>query len=162
MSELYLPVQQPDEISIREREDAMGSYLMMFASFAIGLPLPIMNLIAAVVYYFTNRGKSRFVDFHITQSLLSQIPTTILNAILVGWTIQIFYYQDVFTDVYKGYLAMVIIANLLYISFSIYAAIKARRGQFYYFILFGPWAYQISHKNKELLNLNIENKPPRL
>ncbi|MCH8319303.1 MAG: hypothetical protein IIA88_12580, partial [Bacteroidetes bacterium] len=42
----YLPVPQPDEIPTREKEDAMGAYLMMFAAIAAGLPLPIINLIA--------------------------------------------------------------------------------------------------------------------
>lgn len=157
----YHEIQQPDDVSIREREDAMGGYLMMFASFAIGLPLPIVNLIAAVIYYFTNRRKSRFVDFHITQSLLSQIPTTLLNIVLVSWTIRNLIMEYEFTDLYKGYLVMVVLANLIYLAFSIYAAIKARRGQFYYFIFFGPWAYQITHKvvaNSEV----AENKPPKL
>ncbi len=162
MANTYYPVQQADEISIREREDAMGSYLMMFASFAVGLPLPIINLIAALIYYYTNRGKSRFVDFHITQSLVSQLPTTILNAILVGWTVRNFIMQHEFSDLYKGYLVMVIVANLIYLAFSIFAAVKARRGQFYYFILFGPWAYHISHKMKDTDQEPIVNKPPRL
>jgi len=65
----YHPVEQPDEIPIREREDAMGAYLMMFAALAAGLPLPIINLIAALVYFYINKGKSRFVRFHSLQSL---------------------------------------------------------------------------------------------
>lgn len=154
-------IQQPEEVSVREREDAMGGYLMMFASFAIGLPLPVINLIAAVIYYLTNRKKSRFVDFHITQSLLSQIPTTLLNIVLVSWTIRNLIFEHDFTDFFKGYLVMVILANLLYLGFSIYAAIKARRGEFYYFILFGPWAYQITHKVKEGAEQAV-NKPPRI
>ena len=62
--ELYHPVEQPDDIPTRDREDAMGAYLMMFAALAAGLPLPIINLIAALIYYFTNRAKSRFIEFH--------------------------------------------------------------------------------------------------
>jgi len=37
----YLPLPQQDEIPEREREDAMGAYIMMFAAFASSLPLPI-------------------------------------------------------------------------------------------------------------------------
>ena len=48
---LYHPVEQPDDISLRDREDAMGGYLMMFAALAAGLPLPIINLIASIVYW---------------------------------------------------------------------------------------------------------------
>ncbi|MFY0643112.1 MAG: DUF4870 domain-containing protein [Bacteroidia bacterium] len=162
MSKDYLEVPQPEEITIREREDAMGGYLMMFASFAVGLPLPIINLIAAVIYYFTNRGKSRFVDFHVTQSLFSQLPTTLMNAVLVGWTIRTFYYEIAFTDMYKGYLVMVVLANIIYLIFSIIAAVRARRGQFYYFIFFGPWAYHLCFKNKAVAQGEMVNKPPRL
>ena len=67
----FYPLPQPEEIAEREKVDAMGAYLMMFAAVAVGLPLPIINLIAAVVYYFVNRKKSRFIHFHCLQSLLS-------------------------------------------------------------------------------------------
>ena len=162
MSGAYHAVPQPEEISVREREDAMGSYLMMFASFAVGLPLPIINLIAALIYYYTNKGKSKFIDFHITQSLLSQLPTTLLNAVLVGWTIRTFVMELTFTDTYKGYLIMVIIANLIYLIFSIIAAVRARKGMLYYFIFFGPWAYQITFKDRQSHRTEPINKPPRL
>ena len=33
----------------------MGAYLMMFASLAIGLPIPLVNLIASVIYFLVNR-----------------------------------------------------------------------------------------------------------
>ena len=50
---------QPDEIPKREREDAMGAYLMMFAAWGARLPLPLLNLLAAVIYFFTNKKPSR-------------------------------------------------------------------------------------------------------
>jgi len=46
---------QPDEITRREREDAMGAYFMMFAAWGIGLPLPFLNLVAAGIYYGLHR-----------------------------------------------------------------------------------------------------------
>ena len=48
MSRIYAEIPQPEEVSTREREDAMGAYLMIFGALAAGLPLPIINLIAAV------------------------------------------------------------------------------------------------------------------
>ena len=101
----YHPLPQPDEISTREKEDAMGAYLMMFASIGAGLPLPIINMIAAVIYYYINRSKSRFVKFHALQSLLSQFPTSIINAIAVIWFVQMLI-RDIepFSDVFIGYL----------------------------------------------------------
>ena len=41
----YHPLPQPDEIEVRVKEDALGAYLMMFATAALGLPLPILNLV---------------------------------------------------------------------------------------------------------------------
>ena len=78
---------QPADITQREKDDAMASYLMMFASWAVGLPLPLVNLVASVVYYAVNRKSSKFVAFHALQSFLSQVPVSLLNAGVVGWGI---------------------------------------------------------------------------
>jgi len=168
----YHPVPQPDDIPVREREDAMGGYLMMFASLAAGLPLPIINLIAAIIYFYLNRSKSKFIKFHSYQSLISQIPTTLINAGLVFWSIRLFFYDSVKLDevfyvgseyeIYWGYLIMVIIANLMYMLFSLIAAFKARKGQFYYFLFFGKMAYHYAYFVRDNEDKNIVNTPPSL
>ncbi len=48
--ENFNPILQPNEIDILEKEDAMGAYLMMFAALGAGLPLPVLNLVAAIIY----------------------------------------------------------------------------------------------------------------
>lgn len=159
----YLPLPQPDEIPEREREDAMGAYLMMFAAVASALPLPIINLIAAVIYYYVNRSKSTFVHFHALQSLLSQLPTTFMNWGLLYWIIRIWITETLPNDDYfKGYLLMTIVANVLYVVFSLMAAYKARKGKMYYFLFFGKLSYEIvfSKRNGNNQKLTQENKPP--
>ncbi len=160
----YVELPQPHEISTREKEDAMGAYLMMFAALAAGLPFPALNLIAAVIYYYVNRSKGRFVHFHLLQSLYSQLPTTLLNMGLVFWTIRLIFFDYEITDLYWGYLAMVIIANIVYIIFSIIAAISARKGQFYYFLFFGKIAYArvFSATNPLYIKKEVCNLPPKL
>lgn len=158
----FQPIPQPDELDIREKEDAMGAYLMMFAALGAGLPLPILNLVAAVVYYYINKGKSLFVRFHSLQSLLSQLPTSILNVVAVFWGIRIIFLDFPFTDIFKGYLWLVGIANLIYIIFSIVGAVKARKGQMYYFIFFGRVSYQAVFKKEDKSEVNAVNKPPRM
>jgi uncharacterized membrane protein len=75
--------------------------------------------------------------------LYSQIPTSLINAGLVFWTVRIFFFKQLeVTPEYKGYIAMAVIANLLYFIFSLIAAVKARKGYFYYFLFFGKVAYQ--------------------
>lgn len=157
----YESIPQPDEIDIREKEDAMGAYLMMFAALGAGLPLPILNLIAAIIYYYINKGKSLFVRFHALQSLISQLPTSLLNAVAVFWGLRIIFLDYPFTDVFKGYLWLVGIANLLYVVFSLIGAVKARKGEMYYFILFGRLSYQSVFKKKSFEQNRIVNQPPK-
>ncbi len=157
----YHQLPQPDEIETRVKEDAMGSYLMMFATSAIGIPLPILNLIAAIIYYYVNRSKGKFVQFHTLQSLWSQIPVTLLNSGLVAWTIVNLVRDLDFSSFYWGYLVMVGVANLVYFIFSIVGAVKARKGLFYYFLFFGEIAYQQVYRIRpERLDSSPVNRPP--
>lgn len=138
----YHPLPQPNDIPTREREDAMGAYLMMFAAIGAGLPLPVINLIAAIIYYYVNRGKSRFVRFHSHQSLMSQLPTSLLNIGALFWVVQYFIFDNLkHKNALIGYVCMVVVANLLYFIFSIVAAVKARQGRMYYLPFFGHLAY---------------------
>jgi uncharacterized membrane protein len=163
----FFPLPQPDQIPEREREDAMGAYLMMFAAVAVALPLPVINLIAAIIYYFVNRTKSRFIHFHSLQSLLSQLPTTLMNWGLLYWSLRIWFFNSLeFDDYYKGYLLTTILANLLYLIFSIIAAVKARKGRMYYFMFFGKLTYQLVFSRSSSITYKgesgalYENKPP--
>jgi uncharacterized membrane protein len=159
----FYPLQQPEEIAEREKEDAMGAYLMMFAAVAIGLPLPIINLIAAVIYYFVNRKKSRFIHFHCLQSLLSNIPTTLINWVLVIWGLRIFFTDQVITDTFWAYAVFAGLTTLIYFIISIIAAAKARQGKMYYFLFFGKIAYEVAYRVRPIdnvLSTDPINKPP--
>lgn len=139
--DIVLP--QPDEIDIRQREDAMGAYLMMFAAWGAGLPLPFLSLIASVIYYYINKKKSKFVRFHALQSLLSQVPVSFLNAAGIIWLVTILLERRMFREWenFVTYIIFVALMNLVYLVFSIVGAVKARRGEFYYFIFFGKFAF---------------------
>lgn len=139
----------------------MGAYFMMFATAALGLPLPILNLVAAVIYYYVNRDKGRFVQFHTLQSLYSQIPVTLLNSGLLAWTIVNFVRDFEFSSIYWGYLAMTVAADLVYFIFSLVGAVKARNGIFYYFVFFGKVAYhQVFRIRTEGAAGEHRNRPP--
>jgi len=164
METTYYELTQPDQIPTREKEDAMGSYLMMFAALGAGLPLPIINLIASIVYYYMNKSNSNFVRFHTYQALISSIPLTLMNASGLFWGIRILFFDGwSATNTFKGYIGMLIMANLLYFVVGIIAAIKARKGLMFYYWFFGKIAYMhvfkvtINVANTELMNL-----PPKL
>ena len=161
----YHPLPQPGEISQREKEDAMGGYLMMFAALGAGLPLPIINLLAAVIYYYINKKSGRFVRFHTHQALISQIPTTLMNAIAIFWGLRIIFTDEwSLTSIYKGYLVAALIANLLYFIFGIVGAVKANSGKMYYLLFFGKISYHtvfLIRPNEENKENKIENLPPK-
>lgn len=161
--ENYYEIPQPESIDNHSKEQAMASYMMMFFSMAAGLPLPIINLIASFVYYSFTKKKGRFVHFHALQSLLSQIPLTLLNSYAVIRIIIILFTTSsfpAFSDAFIGYLITVGIFNLIYIVFSAIAAVKAYKGRMYYFIFFGRIAYHNTFRMKDEIMEEFSN-PPR-
>lgn len=161
----FIEIPQPAEIDNRQRERAMASYLMMFVNAGVGLPLPFINLIAAFIYYYALRKTSPFVNFHAYQSFLSQVPVTILNGVAVVLGIRVIFFDMPFTDPFKGYLITVVIVNLVYILFSIIAAVRAYQGRMYYFVFFGRVAYMDAFRRREEIieeRSNHVNKPPEL
>ncbi len=158
-----IKIPQPEEVSTRERDDAMAAYLMMFASWAIGLPFPLINLIASLVYYFVNKKTSRFVAFHAYQALIVHVPIVCVNAGLIVWIIVIAVSDLHFAGPFLAYLLFLIALNIVYIVYSIIALIQARKGRLYYMPFFGrlayahfygPWARDRERKDEWV------NKPP--
>ena len=154
----HIALPQPHEIPKRDREDAMGAYLMMFAAWGAGLPLPLLNLLAAIIYFFTNKKTSRFVSFHAYQSLLTQIPISILNASAVAWTLRNLYKDYAFSDYFWTYFIFIGLWNLMYMVFSIIACVQARKGRFYYFWVFGRIAFA-RYYGPDAVSLEEREKP---
>jgi uncharacterized membrane protein len=157
----YQQLPQPQDVTLREREDATGAYLMMFATVAIGLPLPVINMIAAIVYYFVNRSKGNFVKYHSLHSLYSQIPVSIINSTAVIWLIVNLVKDNDFTPGFWGYIIAAGVFNLVYFIFSIIGAVRAHQGRFYYFLFFGKLAYMQVFRVKHDSGAQAENKPPK-
>lgn len=157
---------QPGEIEQRAKEDAMGGYLMMFAAWGIGLPLPFLGLIASLIYYFINKKTSRFVAFHTYQSLLFHAFVSVLNAAVVIWGIVAMLSEKIsLGTAFYIYLIFAILWNLIYMIASIIACVKANKGQFYYFLVFGRMAFDKFYGQKALARQNgtdrKENLPPQ-
>lgn len=159
---------QPQEISKREKEDAMGAYLMMFAAMGAGFPFPLLNLLASIIYFSINKKKSRYVAFHSFQSLITQIPISVLNGVLLFWFIRILIMgMSLFNLQFFIYLGFVILWNLLYIILSITASVRARRGQLYYMLFFGAISFDKYYGEAALNRQNLygdkkiePNRPP--
>lgn len=157
----FHPLPQPEELAEREKEDAMGAYLMMFAAWGAGLPLPLINVIAAIIYYFVNRGKGRYVLFHCHQAMSTQVATGLVNAGAVFWSLRIFFSEHWHIQrYYVAYLLTAVIINVFYFGYSIAAAVKARRGQIFYFPFFGLLAYRAAFAVRDETRPSLANRPP--
>lgn len=131
-----------------EYEQASNSYLMAVISVMAGLPLPIINLIAAVGYYLGNRKSTYFVRWHCIQSIIGQALLIPFNSIAFGWTVGIILnnrysllYSDhdsdgvLVTNFYNGtssaywlYIYFIVLFNLIEFIAVIYTAAKVRKG----------------------------------
>ena len=104
----------------------------------VGLPLPIVNLIASVIFYFGNRRSAHFVRWHCTQVLAAQILTLAINVAGVYWTLGIVYGNAVVTNNYIAYIITIVLFNLVEFIATIYAAIQTRKGNHVSWWFFGP------------------------
>jgi uncharacterized membrane protein len=157
----FHPIPQPEELTTREKEDASGSYLMMFATTALGLPMPVVNLIASVVYYYVNKSKGRFVRFHALQSLYSQLPVTLLNSALVIWAVVNLVNDNPFTNIFWGFAITMGVINIAYFAFSMVGVVRARKGRFFYFVFFGKLSYAQVFRVREEKSQQPVNIPPK-
>jgi len=116
---------EPDE---HETETASSSYLMSLIAIIAGLPLPIVNLIATLIFYLGNRTSTYFVRWHCTQALLSQLSMLFINSYGFWWTISIIFTDETITGNYIAYIIVAIIFNLTEFIATIYTAIQTRKG----------------------------------
>ena len=118
-------VYEPGE---HEAEKASNSYLMSLIALLAGLPLPIINLLATLVFYLGNRKGTYFVRWHCTQALLSQFSVLFINSFGFWWTISIVFTSQSVTDNYIAYIIAALIFNLTEFIATVYTAIQTRKG----------------------------------
>ena len=114
--------------SEHEAEAASGSYLMSLVAVVAGLPLPILNLLATVIFCFSNRRSTYFVRWHCTQALLSQFSMLFINSAGFWWTASIVFQGASITGLYIGYMVFAVFFNVIEFVATIYTAIQTRKG----------------------------------
>lgn len=111
-----------------EMEKASTSYLMSVIFITFSLPLPIINLIATIVFSIANRKATDFVKWHCTQALLSQFSLFIINTAAFVWTILLLCRVFSVSNAYLAYLITIILFNIWEFLATVVAAIKTRKG----------------------------------
>lgn len=112
-----------------ENEKATNAYVMSLIALMVGLPLPIVNLIATLIFYLGNRKGTYYVRWHTTQALLSQISLFAVNSIGFVWTIRVITDKADLSNLYIAYIATLILINLTEFIATIYTSIKISKGQ---------------------------------
>lgn len=120
-----------------EAEKASNSYLMSVVAIIIGLPLPIVNLLATLMFFIINRNSTYFVRWHCTQALLSQFSMLLANSAAFWWTISIVFGKEQATSNYVAYIITVFIFNVIEFAATIYTAIQTRKGNHIQWWLYG-------------------------
>ncbi len=111
-----------------EAEKASNSYLMSLMALLAGLPLPIVNLIATLIFYWSNRKGTYFVRWHCTQALLTQFSLLILNSVGFWWTLSVIFGDRGLSSSYIAYLITAFLFNGIEFIATIYTAIHTRKG----------------------------------
>ena len=111
-----------------EAEKASNSYLMSLIAVIAGLPLPIINLLATLIFYLGNRKGTYFVRWHCTQALLSQASLLFINSYGFWWTISIIFSSEEITSKYVAYILTAFVFNLTEFIVTVYTAIQTRKG----------------------------------
>ena len=120
-----------------EKERASGCYIKSLVAVMIGLPMPIINLLATGIFYLMSRKGTFFVRWNSIQALVSQVPLFIMNNILFWWTIRILF---CYTDLSSAYIAYFITVNLYNIyDFieTVRSAVNTRKGKVHKWHLYG-------------------------
>ncbi len=128
----------PYEPNESEMEKASNSYLMSLIAIMVGMPMPIVNLLATGIFYLGNRRGGYFTRWHCTQAMLSQITIFFVNAGAAGWTLYIFFGAGELSNYYIAYLITALLINLVEFIMTIYTAVKTRKGVHVEWWFWGP------------------------
>ena len=129
-----------------EKERASGCYIMSLVAVMIGLPMPIINLLATGIFFLMSRKGTFYVRWNCIQALISQVPLFIMNNILFWWSVRILF---CFTDLSSAYIAYFITVNLYNVyDFveTVQSAVKTRKGIIHKWYLYGTITDKICKK----------------
>jgi len=116
------------DIQEYEKEKASNSYLMSVVFLTLGIPLPIVNLIATFIFYIGNRKGTYFVRWHCLQALLSQFSLFVINSVAIVWLLIILFSALTLGNLFISYVITLILFNMIEFSSTVQGAIKTRKG----------------------------------
>lgn len=129
-----------------ETQSAANSYIMSMVAVLMGLPLPIVNLLATLGFAIGQRRNTYFVRWHATQALVSQFSLLLINSGGFYWTLSIIFGSNDITNTYIAYMITVVIYNFLEFVATIYTAIQVGKGNHVSWYFYGDLTENIVHE----------------
>ena len=111
-----------------ECEKASNAYVMSLVAIIAGMPLPIINLVATLIFFLGNLRGTYFTRWHCTQALLSQLSLVCINSVGFWWTVSVFFRGTEATNMYVAYIMTAFMFNLTEFIATIYTATQTRKG----------------------------------
>ena len=117
------------ELKEDEKEIITNSYLMSLAVFVTTMPIPVINLIANLYFYFSHRKSSYVIRWHALNSLFSQIPLFFINSFTWYVVWQILWGEMEINNWTIAYLVIACVLNVLELISSIICCIKVQKNK---------------------------------
>ncbi len=148
-------VKQAEEfIYPHEYEKASNSYLMAVVAVIAGMPLPIINVLAAIGYYSAQRKSSYFVRWHCIQSILAQTIMIPFNSVAFGWTVAIILQDKEPSYLYFLYIFAIVFLNIFEFFAVVITAAKVRNGKnIRWFFIAGIADNLTSRENRDIYKI---------
>ncbi len=121
-----------------ESEKASNSYILSLIALITGFPIPLFNLVAAIIFYLGNKKGTYFVRWHCMQVLLAHVITFVINLIVVVWVLGVLFWNFNLTNNFIAFIITAAVFNLIEFIATIYTAIKTRKGLHISWLVIGP------------------------
>lgn len=131
---------------LQETQSAANSYIMSMVAVLVGMPLPIINLLATLGFAIGQRRNTYFVRWHATQALLSQFSLLIMNSVGFYWTLSIMFSSREVSNLYIAYMITIALYNLTEFVATIYTAIQVGKGRHITWFFFGDLTENLVHE----------------
>lgn len=129
------------ELQEEEKELAINGYLMSLAVFITTMPIPIINLIANLIYFFAHRKQTYVIRWHAYNALLSQMPLFFINSLTWYFVWNVIWGDIKLTNAMIGYFAVAGLLNIGEIVSSVICCIRVGGNKDVHIPLVSPIAH---------------------
>lgn len=134
------------KLSETEKESAVNGYLMSLAVFATTMPIPIINLIANIIYYIRRRKSTYITRWHSMNAFVSQLPLFCINSFTWYSIWQMLWDEWQLNNYLIAYYILAGILNIAEIVLSVICCIKIKQNKEVNWVIISPLCHFLCTK----------------